>query len=72
MVELNNRVAQKEWQEYQKLNAATVMDAFLLPFTDGVLDVVVDNEIYNFFDGFSGVMLWRVHYDKNQGSTCIL
>ena len=38
--------------DYRKLNAATVMDAFPLPFTDGVLDAVVGHEIYSFLDGF--------------------
>ena len=40
--------------DYQKLNAATVTDAFPLPFTDGVLDAVAGHEVYNFLDGFSG------------------
>ena len=40
--------------DYQKLNAATVTDAFPLPFTDGVLDAVVGHEVYSFLDGFSG------------------
>ena len=30
----------------------TVTDAFLLPFTDGVLDAVADHDIYSFPDGF--------------------
>ena len=40
--------------DYQKLNAATVTDAFPLPFTDGVLDAVAGHEVYNFLDGFRG------------------
>ena len=40
--------------DYRKLNAATVTDAFPLPFTDGILDAVVGHEIYRFLDGFSG------------------
>ena len=40
--------------DYWKLNAATVMDAFPLPFTDAVLDAVADHEVYSFLDGFSG------------------
>jgi hypothetical protein len=40
--------------EYQKLNAATITDAFPLPFTDGVLDTVAGHEMYNFLEGFSG------------------
>ena len=40
--------------DYHKLNAATVTDAFPLPVTDSVLDVVASHECYNFLDGFSG------------------
>ena len=40
--------------DYQKLNEATVTDAFLLPFTEGVLEAVAGHEVYSFLDGFSG------------------
>jgi hypothetical protein len=40
--------------DYRKLNAATIIDAFPLPFTDGVLDTVAGHEMYSFLDGFSG------------------
>ena len=40
--------------DYRKLNAATMTDAFPLPFTDGVLDAVAGHEVYSFLDGFSG------------------
>jgi hypothetical protein len=40
--------------DYRKLNAATIIDAFPLPFTDGVLDTVAGHEMYIFLDGFSG------------------
>ena len=40
--------------DYRKLNAATVTDAFPLPFMDGVLDAVAGHEVYSFLDGFSG------------------
>jgi hypothetical protein len=40
--------------DYRKLNAATITDAFPLPFTDGVLDTVGGHEMYSFLDGFSG------------------
>ena len=40
--------------DYQKLNAATVTDAFPLPFTDDVLDAVAKHEVYSFLDGFNG------------------
>jgi hypothetical protein len=39
--------------DYRKLNAATITDAFPLPFTDGVLDIVAGHEMYSLFDGFS-------------------
>jgi hypothetical protein len=40
--------------DYRKLNAATITNAFPLPFTDGVLDTVAGHEMYSFLDGFSG------------------
>jgi hypothetical protein len=40
--------------DYRKLNAATITDAFPLPFTDGVLDTVAGHEMYSFLVGFSG------------------
>ena len=40
--------------DYRKLNAATITDAFPLPFIDGVLDAVAGHEVYSFLDGFSG------------------
>ena len=39
---------------YRKLNLATVMDVFPLPFTDIVLDAATGREIYSFLDGFNG------------------
>jgi hypothetical protein len=36
----------------RKLNAATITNAFSLPFTDGVLNTVAGHEIYSFLDGF--------------------
>ena len=41
-------------QDFQKLNAATKKDYFLLPFTDIILDHVSGQECYSFLDGFSG------------------
>ena len=40
--------------DYRKLNAATVTDVFLLPFTEGVLDAVAGHEVYSFLDEFNG------------------
>ena len=39
---------------YWKLNAATILDPFPLPFTDSLLDEVARKEMYTFLDGFSG------------------
>ena len=47
--------------DYRKLNAATVTDAFPLPFTDGVLNAVAGHEVYSFLDGFSGYNQIRMH-----------
>ena len=47
--------------DYQKLNAATVKDAFPLPFIYGILDAVAGHEIYSFLDGFSGYNQVRMH-----------
>ena len=52
--------------DYRKLNAATVMDAFPLPFMDKVLDAVADYECYNFLDGFSGYNQIRMHTDDQE------
>ena len=51
---------------YRKLNAATVTDAFPLPFTDGVLDVVASHKMYSFLDGFSGYNQVRMHPDDQE------
>ena len=38
-----------------------VTDAFPLPFTNGVLDMVARHEVYSFLDGFSGYNQIRMH-----------
>nr|GEV70550.1 reverse transcriptase domain-containing protein [Tanacetum cinerariifolium] len=40
--------------DYRKLNEATRKDHFPLPFMDQMLERLVGNEYYCFFDGFSG------------------
>jgi hypothetical protein len=40
--------------DYQKLNTATITNAFPQPLTDGVLDTEAGHEMYNFLDGFNG------------------
>ena len=53
--------------DYRKLNAATIADAFSLPFIDGVLDVVADHDCYNFLDGFSGYnQIWMYPDDQEK------
>ena len=57
--------------DYRKLNAATVTDAFPLPFTDGVLDAVAGHEVYSFLDGFSGYNQIRMHPDDQEKTTFV-
>ena len=52
--------------DYQKLNATTVTDAFLLPFTDGILDAVVGHDIYIFLYGFNEHNEVRMHPDDQE------
>ena len=52
--------------DYRKLNAATVTDAFPLPFTDGILDAVVGHEMYSFLDRFNGYNQVRMHPDDQE------
>ena len=58
--------------DYQKLNAATVTDAFPLPFTDGVSDAVAGHEVYSFLDGFSGYNQIRMHLDDQEKTALII
>ena len=52
--------------DYRKLNAATVTDAFPLPFTDGVLDAKAGHEVYSFLVGFSGYNQIRMHPEDQE------
>jgi hypothetical protein len=38
------------WVDFRKLNVATKKDPYLLPFTEVVLDMVANHEIYFFLD----------------------
>lgn len=40
--------------DYRNINVAAITDPFLLLFCDTLLDLIVEHEIYNFLDGFSG------------------
>ena len=48
---------------YRKLNAVTITNTFPLPFTDGVLDVVVSHEVYNFLNMFRGYNQIHMHLE---------
>ncbi|MCO5575978.1 hypothetical protein L7F22_029785 [Adiantum nelumboides] len=39
---------------YRQLNAQTIKDPFLLPFTDMMLDEIAGHEMYSFMDGYNG------------------
>ena len=52
--------------DYRKLNAATVTDAFSLPFTYGILNAVAGHEIYSFLDGFNGYNQVLMHRDDQE------
>jgi hypothetical protein len=60
MVIPSRNCAKDKWQiayvcvhGYQKLNAQTKKDPFLLPFLDLVLDSVAKHEMYSFINGYS-------------------
>ena len=57
--------------DYRKLNAATVTDAFPLPFMESVLDTVAGHECYSFLDGFSGYNQIRMHPDHQEKMTFV-
>jgi hypothetical protein len=40
--------------DYQKLNAQTKKDPFMLPFLDSVLDSMAGHGMYSFMDGYNG------------------
>ena len=48
---------------FRRLNAATKMDPYPLPFTDEVLDTVIGYAAYSFIDYFSGYHQVRIHED---------
>jgi hypothetical protein len=57
--------------DYRKLNEATIIDAFPLLFTDGLLDIVTGHEMYSFLDGFSGYNQIRMA-EKDQEKTAFI
>ena len=40
--------------DYRKLNAVTITDTFLIPFTESILNAVAGYDMYSFLDGFNG------------------
>ena len=57
--------------DYRKLNVATVIDGFPLPFTDSVVNTVGGHECYSFLDGFSGYNQIRMHLDDQEKMTFV-
>ena len=57
--------------DYQKLNVATITDAFPLPFTNGIWNVVASHEMYSFLDGFSGYNQIGMRSDDQEKTTFI-
>jgi hypothetical protein len=58
--------------DYWKLNATTITNAFLLSFTDGVLDTVAWHEMYSFLDGFSSYNQIRMAEEDQEKTTFIM
>ena len=78
MAESDCSHSEKEWEnsgmrsvDYWKLNAATVTDAFPLPFADGILDAVAGHEMYSFLDGFSRYDQVRMHPKDQEKATFV-
>ena len=57
--------------DYRKLNAAIVINASLLPFTDGVLNWITRHEVYSRHDSFSGYNQIRIHPDDQEKATFV-
>ena len=48
------------------MNVKPITDAFPLPFTDGVLDVVMRHERYSFLYGFGGYNQICMHIENQE------
>ena len=55
--------------DYRELNKATLKDQFPLPFIDQVLDTLVNNKYFSFFDGFSGYNQIQVPLEDQDKTT---
>ena len=47
--------------DYKKLNAATIIDPFPMPFFDAVLDGVAGHEVYSFLATIKSRLLRRIN-----------
>ena len=56
---------------YRKLNAATITDAFPLPCTDNILDMVAGHDCYSFQDGFIGYNQIHMHPEDQEKTTFV-
>ena len=57
--------------DYRKLNDATIIDTFPLPFIDNILDAIVGHEIYSFLDVFNGYNQIRMYQDDHKKTAFI-
>ena len=57
--------------DYTKLNVVTIKDAFLLPFTDDVLQIVDGHEMCNVLDSLSSYNQFHMHLDDQEKSTFV-
>jgi hypothetical protein len=55
--------------EYQKLNKATWKDHFPLPFTDEMLEVLANDSLFCYQDGYSGYHQIPIHPDDQSKTT---
>lgn len=55
--------------DYKKLNAYTVKDHFLLPFTESFLERVACHEMYSFLDVFGCYNKFQIHQDGQHKTT---
>jgi hypothetical protein len=55
--------------DYQKLNAATKKDHFLLPFIDEMLEWLAKHSFFCFLDGYSGYHQIPIHPDDQSKTT---
>jgi hypothetical protein len=47
--------------DFMKLNVVTKKDPYMLPFTDRVINIVVEHEVYTFLDIFQDIIRFQSH-----------